>query len=58
MWRSTICLWRLAAHVITMATIDSVRRRFYRLFQHVELDGAMTARVMADLWLHQAILSK
>jgi len=24
-------------------------RRFYRFFQHVELDGAMTARVAADL---------
>jgi hypothetical protein len=24
-------------------------RRFYRFFQYVELDGAMTARVAADL---------
>ncbi len=32
-----------------MATTDSVRRRFYRFFQHVELDGAMTAQVVADL---------
>lgn len=45
----TICLWRLAAHVATAATTDSVRRRFYRFFQHVELDGAMTARVVVDL---------
>jgi hypothetical protein len=49
MRHGTICLWRLAAHVATMATIDSVRRRFYRFFQHIELDGAMTARVVADL---------
>jgi hypothetical protein len=27
-----------------MARTKSVRRRFYRFFQHVELDGAMTAR--------------
>lgn len=26
-----------------------MRRRFYRFFQHVELDGAMTARVVAEL---------
>jgi hypothetical protein len=49
MRQGTICLWRLAAHVATAATTDSVRRRFYRFFQHVELDGAMTARVVADL---------
>jgi len=45
----TICLWRLAAHVATAAMTDSVRRRFYRFFQHVELDGAMTALVIVDL---------
>ena len=28
---------------------DSVRRRFYRFFQHVQLDGAMTAQVVVDL---------
>ena len=44
MRQGTICLWRLAAHVATMARTKSVRRRFYRFFQHVELDGAMTAR--------------
>lgn len=49
MRQGTICLWRLAAHVATMARTDSVRRRFYRFFQHVELDGDMTARVVADL---------
>jgi Transposase DDE domain len=52
MRQGTICLWRLAAHVATAATAattDSVRRRFYRFFQHVELDGAMTAQVVADL---------
>lgn len=45
----TICLWRLAAHVATAAMTDSVRRRFYRFFQHVELDGSLTALVVADL---------
>jgi hypothetical protein len=49
MRQGTICLWRLAAHVATAATTDSVRRRFYRFFQHVELDGAMTALVVVDL---------
>jgi len=49
MRQGTICLWRLAAHVATAATTDSVRRRFYRFFQHVELDGAMTSQVVADL---------
>jgi hypothetical protein len=49
MRQGTICLWRLAAHVVTSATTDSVRRRFYRFFQHVPLDGAMTARVVVDL---------
>ncbi len=49
MRQGTICLWRLAAHVATTARTDSVRRRFYRFFQHVELDGAMTARVIATL---------
>jgi hypothetical protein len=49
MRQGTICLWRLAAHVSTLARTESVRRRFYRFFQHVELDGAMTARVVADL---------
>jgi hypothetical protein len=49
MRQGTICLWRLAAHVTTTARTDSVRRRFYRFFQHVELDGAMTARVIATV---------
>ena len=49
MRHGTICLWRLAAHVATAASIDSVRRRFYRFFQHVQLDGAMTAQVVVDL---------
>jgi hypothetical protein len=44
MRQGTICLWRLAAHVAIVARTESVRRRFYRFFQHVELDGAMTAR--------------
>ena len=49
MQHGTICLWRLAAHVATQAQTDSVRRRLYRFFQHVRLDGAMTARVVVDL---------
>jgi Transposase DDE domain len=49
MRQGTICLWRLAANVATAATTDSVRRRFYRFFQHVELDGAVTARVVVEL---------
>src|ERR1700692_3125617 len=49
MQQGTICLWRLAAYVTTSATTDSVRRRFYRFFQYVKLDGAMAARVVVDL---------
>jgi hypothetical protein len=49
MQHGTICLWRLAAYVATQAQTDSVRRRLYRFFQHVRLDGAMTARVVVDL---------
>lgn len=49
MQQGTICLWRLAAYVTTEATTDSVRRRFYRFFQYVKLDGAMAARVVVDV---------
>jgi len=49
MQHGTICLWRLAAYVATRAQTDSVRRRFYRFFQHVRLDGTMAARVVVDL---------
>jgi len=49
MQHGTICLWRLAAYVTTEATTDSVRRRFYRFFQYVKLDGAMAARVVVDV---------
>lgn len=42
-------LWRLAAHVETAAKIDSVRRRFYRFFQHVRLDAGVAARIVARL---------
>jgi len=45
----SICLWRLAAHVTTTAQTESVRRRFYRFFQHVKLDGATAARVVIEL---------
>ena len=49
MRQGTICLWRLAAHVACAARTASVRRRFYRFFQFVRLDGAMTARIIVDL---------
>jgi hypothetical protein len=49
MRHGTICLWRLAAHVATAAQTASVRRRFYRFFQYVELDGTAAARIVADL---------
>ncbi len=49
MQHGTICLWRLAAHVATKAQTDSVRRRFYRFFQHVRLDGTVAARLVVDL---------
>ena len=48
MQHGSICLWRLAAHVTTTAQTESVRRRFYRFFQYVKLDGAMAARVVVD----------
>jgi hypothetical protein len=49
MRQGTICLWRLAAYVDSAAAIASVRRRFYRFFQFVRLDGACSARIVADL---------
>jgi hypothetical protein len=49
MRHGTICLWRLAAQVATAATTASVRRRFYRFFQYVELDDTATARIVAGL---------
>jgi len=45
----TISLWRLAAHVASAAHTDSVRRRFYRFFQFVRLDGVHAARVVIEL---------
>jgi hypothetical protein len=48
MRQGTICLWRLAAHVATAAQTASVRRRFYRFFQFVRLDGAVAARMNAS----------
>ena len=49
MQQGTICLWRLAAYVASPAQTDSVRRRFYRFFQHVKLDGAAATCVVVDL---------
>ena len=48
MQHGTISLWRLAAYVAS-ATQIAVRRRFYRFFQYVRLDGALAARVVVDL---------
>lgn len=45
----TICLWRLTAHVASVAQTDSVRQRFYRFFQFVWLDGVHAARVVVEL---------
>jgi hypothetical protein len=47
--QGSVCLWRLAAHVSTPAELASVQRRFYRFFQYVTLDGAVTARIVAAL---------
>ena len=41
MQHGTISLWRLAAYVASATQIASVRRRFYRFFQYVRLDGAL-----------------
>jgi transposase len=49
MQRGSVCLWRLAAHVAGGAQTASVQRRFYRFFQFVRLDGAMSARIIVDL---------
>jgi hypothetical protein len=49
MQHGTICLWRLAAYVASVAQTDSVRRRFYRFFQFVRLDSALAARVVVEL---------
>ena len=49
MQHGTISLWRLAAHVASTAQTDSVRRRFYRFFQFVRLDGVHAARVVIEL---------
>ena len=49
MRHGTICLWRLAAHVTTAAQTESVRRRFYRFFQFVNLDGTMATRFSNDV---------
>jgi hypothetical protein len=45
----SVCLWRLAAHVSAPVELPSVQRRFYRFFQHVRLDAAITARIIVGL---------
>ena len=47
--QGSVCLWRLAAHVSTPAELASVQRRFYRFFQYVTLDGAITSRIVVAL---------
>src|SRR4051794_6398324 len=49
MRQGTVCLWRLAAHAESDATPASVQRRFYRCFQDVRLDGALTRRIVVAL---------
>jgi hypothetical protein len=49
MRQGSVCLWRLAAHVASRAELASVQRRFYRFFQFVSLDGALTARIVVAL---------
>jgi hypothetical protein len=41
MQHGTISLWRLAAYVASATPIASVRRRFYRFFHFVQIDGAL-----------------
>lgn len=45
----SVTLWRLAAHVETVARTDSVRRRFYRFFQKVDVDSGIGARMVVSL---------
>jgi len=47
--QGSVCLWRLAAYVPTSASTDSVRRRFYRFFQHVHLEPSVSARWLVGL---------
>lgn len=47
--QGSVSLWRLAANVSTPASTDSVRRRFYRFFQHVKLDQIVCARWVVSL---------
>ncbi len=49
MQHGTISLWRLAAYVASAAQTGSIRRRFYRFFQYVRLDSALSARVVVEL---------
>src|SRR6202158_3297463 len=49
MQHGTICLWRLAVYVASVAQTDSVRRRFYRFFQFVQLDSTLAAHLVVEL---------
>lgn len=42
----TVSLWRLAAHMESLAQTRSVHRRLERFFQHVRLDGNGVARLI------------
>lgn len=47
--QGSVSLWRLAAYVSTSASTDSIRRRFYRFFQHVTLEPTVSARWLVNL---------
>ena len=45
----SVSLWRLAAHAPSKARTASVRRRFYRFFQFIHIDGCSMARMVVAL---------
>jgi hypothetical protein len=45
----TVCLWRLAAFLEDIVKVDSVRRRFYRFFQFVQLSCVIFAKVIVKM---------
>lgn len=47
--QGTVCLWRLAAHAPSRARTASVRRRFYRFFQFVQIDAGAAAQIVVRL---------
>lgn len=47
--QGSVCLWRLASHAPSRAQTASVRRRFYRFFQFVQIDAEDAARLIVAL---------